>query len=60
MTLDEARDHIGDRVTYRAGGDLAEDGVITGVGGLVFVLYDGGWQPQATYPGDLTLAGEPP
>lgn len=55
MTLDEARDHVGDRVLYRAHGDLAEEGVITGVGGLVHVRYDGDQHAKATYPGDLEL-----
>ena len=41
MTLDEARSHIGDGVVYRAGSDRAEEGVITGVGALVFVRYAG-------------------
>lgn len=55
MTLDEARDHIGHGVVYRSGEDLAEDGVITGVGALVFVRYKGDQHAKATCPADLTL-----
>lgn len=59
MTLDEARDHIGDAVVYRppgaAPGDREERGVITGTGNLVFVRYGDNPQAQATYPADLTL-----
>lgn len=55
MTLDECREHVGHRVSYRPGGQLAEDGVITGAGALAFVLYDGDEDPKATYPADLVL-----
>lgn len=67
MTLDEAREHIGDRVAYHPAGagshDRDEHGVITGVGALVFVRYGDNSQAQATYPADLTLTAstlEPP
>jgi hypothetical protein len=53
MTLDEAARNIGRGVVYRSGTDRAEDGTITGVSGLVFVLYAGDTTPKATYPQDL-------
>jgi len=56
MTLDEARNHVGDSVTYCAGLPWAEDGVITGTGEeVVYVAYGGRVQSQATLPADLTL-----
>ena len=56
MTLDEARNHVGDGVTYCAGLPWAEDGVITGTGAeVVYVAYGGRVQSQATLPADLTL-----
>lgn len=61
MTLDEARDHIGEAVAYRAAGALAEDGVITSVGTrVVYVRYEGGRYPKATNPADLTLIEDNP
>lgn len=59
MTLDEAREHVGHGVVYRSGTGLAEDGVITGVGAVVFVRYKGDQNAKATYPGDLTLLASP-
>lgn len=58
MTLDEAREHVGHGVVYRSGTEQAEDGVITGVGALVFVKYAGDVTAKATYPGDLVLLAE--
>jgi hypothetical protein len=56
MTLDEARDHIGEGVIYRAGSVVAEDGVITSVNDhYVFVRYRVLGDGVATAPGDLTL-----
>lgn len=59
MTLDEAREHVGDGVTYRQPGRPTEDGVITSVGmRFVFVRYASqqpGAHGQATYPDDLEL-----
>ena len=61
VTLAEARAHIGDGVTYRAEGELAEDGVITSVSGrFVFVRYGTTRTSAATDPADLTpLAAKP-
>lgn len=59
MTLDEARAHAGEAVAYRAAGEVAEDGVITGVGSVaVFVRYAGDRHSKATDPADLTLTAE--
>jgi hypothetical protein len=56
MTLDEARDHIGDKVVYRPTVGALEDGVITSVSSLMaFVRYGDEGTPQATRPGDLEL-----
>jgi hypothetical protein len=53
MTLEQARERIGDGVVYRSGGD-AEDGVITSVNSTyVFVRYRGDTGSKATYPEDL-------
>jgi hypothetical protein len=58
MTLDEARDHIGDGVTYYPAGQPIEDGVIVGVSStMVFVRYRGDQTAKATRPEDLTLLG---
>jgi hypothetical protein len=60
MTIDEAREHIGEGVVYLACTDRAEDGVITSVSDryvfvrYVFVRYDLGTS-KATRPEDLTL-----
>lgn len=63
MTLDEARDHIGDGVVYTNGYAAPEDGMITGVSAsLVFVRFKGGLHAKGTSPADLTLlarGGEP-
>jgi hypothetical protein len=61
MTLDEARQHIGDGVVYRSGDGAAEDGVITSVSDrYVFVRYacpcHGG--SKATSSAALTLLAE--
>jgi hypothetical protein len=56
MTLDEARDHIGDGVVYITGHAPPEDGVITGVSAsLAFVRYRDGLHAKGTNPADLTL-----
>ena len=56
MTLDEAREHIGDGVIYKILGGHAEDGVITGVSDcFVFVQYRGDWHSKATAPELLQL-----
>lgn len=62
MTLNEAREHIGDGVVYQPDypGAKAEDGVITGAGtlgegGFVFVRYAGDLTSKATRPEDLIL-----
>jgi hypothetical protein len=56
MTLDEARDHIGDGVAYQPFGGKAEDGVITGVSDcFVFVRYRGDQISKATAAEMLTL-----
>ena len=55
MTLDEARDHIGEHVLYAVPGK-AEEGAIVRVGRMfVFVQYVNSTQPQATPPEHLTL-----
>ncbi len=59
MTLDEALECIGETVTYRPAGQLAEHGVITSVGNrLVFVRYAGDLHSKATDPADLTLPAD--
>ena len=59
MTLDEAREHIGDGVVYRPNGGqypTAEDGTITSVNERwVFVRYAGDSGSKATAPADLSL-----
>jgi hypothetical protein len=56
MTLDEARDHIGDAVTYRPAGSEPEHGTIAAASTVyVFVQYPGVRGTNATYPEDLTL-----
>lgn len=58
MTLDEARDHIGDGVTYATRFSPPEDGVIKSVSAsLVFVHYKGDLHAKGTRPEDLTLMG---
>jgi len=60
VTLDEARDHIGDSVVYTPTGRLAENGVITGVSRtVVFVKYDGDPNSKGTRPEDLALRRKP-
>ncbi len=57
MTLDEARAHIGEAVTYRPAGSEPETGTIAAVSTVyVFVQYPGVRGVMATYPEDLTLA----
>ncbi len=55
MRLEEAREHIGDGVLYKASGPEApEDGVILRCSqSMVFVSYKG--VPKATRPEDLVL-----
>lgn len=61
MTIEEAREHTGERVTYRRPGDLAEEGAITSTGDrFAFVLYDGDQHPKATDPADLELLAARP
>lgn len=56
MTIDEARDHVGDGVIYYPCGGPAEDGVITSVNDhYVFVRYTGDRHSKATRPADLLL-----
>jgi len=56
VTINEAREHIGDRVVYSSGYKPPEHGVIKGVSASsVFVLYDGHLHAQGTDPADLTL-----
>jgi hypothetical protein len=60
MTLDEARDHIGEAVAYHPAGSEPEHGTIAAASTVyVFVQYPGERGTRATYPEDLTLiAGE--
>ena len=64
MTLDEARNHIGNGVIYVPSGssaDAAEEGTITSVGERwVFVRYGSSRTSAATDPADLTLLARPP
>ena len=56
MTLDQARQHIGDGVVYSPDHGPAEDGTITGTSDrYVFVRYAGDSHSKATAPEDLTL-----
>jgi hypothetical protein len=56
VTLDEARDHIGEHVVYSAVPGDAEEGVIDSVGRLyVYVRYMRSPSPVATFPENLTL-----
>lgn len=57
MTLEEAREHVGSGVVYRAHPEAPyEDGTITEVrGDYVFVLYVGDRAPKATHPESLQL-----
>jgi hypothetical protein len=55
MTLDEARDHIKDKVIYRDSSGI-EEGVITSVNSrYVFVRFGSGTGSKATRPGQLEL-----
>lgn len=55
MTLDDARDHIGESVAYAPSHGNREYGVITEVRArTVFVLYAGDTSAKATDPADLT------
>jgi hypothetical protein len=59
MTLDEARDHIGEAVTYHPAGGSPEHGTIAAVSKVyVFVQNPGVRGTRATYPEDLTLTTE--
>lgn len=59
MTLDEARDHIGHGVVYRASHGRTEDGVITSVNDYwVFVRYATDRHSKATDPAALTLLSQ--
>jgi hypothetical protein len=56
MTLDEARDHIGEAVAYHPAGGEPEHGTIAAASTVyVFVQYPGVRGTMATYPEDLTL-----
>lgn len=56
MTLDEARDHIGEGVVYTPAEGDPEDGVIVGASSTtVFVRYKGDLAAKGTNPADLTL-----
>lgn len=58
MTLDEARDRIGERVRYTTYEGAHEDGEITSVGSMfVIVRYDGDSYGKATSAGMLAAAG---
>lgn len=60
MTLDEAREHIGDGVIYQPVGYPTEGGVITGVSDcFVFVRYRGDGHSKATAAEMLTLLARP-
>jgi hypothetical protein len=55
VTLDEAREHIREKVVYSTRPGEADPGVIDSVSDrYVFVCY-GRHNPQATYPENLTL-----
>jgi hypothetical protein len=58
MTIDEARNHVGELVIYRPKWDtFTEEGVITSVNdSFIFVRYSESQTSQATYPDDLTLS----
>lgn len=61
MTLDEAREHVGEPVAYRPAGGEPERGSIATVSTVyVFVQYFGVRGTMATYPEDLTLMAERP
>lgn len=56
MTIDECREHVRERVAYRAGSRLPEVGVITSVATTyAFVKYGKAKFSTATRPEDLTL-----
>jgi len=58
MTLEDAREHVGDKVTYDAGCDRCqpEEGVITSVSRrFAFVRYGADYGSKATDPAMLTL-----
>jgi len=56
MTLDEAREYIGQPVIYERLGDEPRRGMITGVGNVsVFVQYADAQDETATRPSDLQL-----
>ena len=61
MTLDEAREHIGDKVTYRAPESAhTDEGVITSVNHrFVFVRYGSDYGSQATAAERLELLAHP-
>lgn len=59
MTIDEAREHIGNKVVYRAAhvpvDSPVEEGVITSVNSImVFVRYGSDAHSKATYPSDIS------
>lgn len=61
MTLDEARDHIGEGVVYTPCGCRREEGVITSVRApYVFVQYGYEQHSTATHPAYLTLMAPAP
>lgn len=59
MTINEARDNIGEAVTYHPAGGEAEHGTIAAASSVyVFVQYPGVRGTRATYPEDLKLVTE--
>ena len=54
ISIEDARNRIGDGVVYHAGGPAPEDGVITSVNDTyVFVRYRGDFGSKATHPAQL-------
>jgi hypothetical protein len=61
MTLDEAREHVNESVTYQPVGGPSEDGVIAWVTGrFVFVRYGSELGAKATRPEHLVLRSGSP
>lgn len=55
ITIEQAREHVGDGVVYKAGTSEVEQGVITSVNETtVFVRYLGDMGSKGTFPEDLT------
>jgi hypothetical protein len=61
MTLDEGRQHVGQRVEYHRPGSAPEQGVIIDVRtAYIHVHYDGDMIAKATDPATLTLLADQP